>query len=190
MVSRIEKRKRVLLNDKEKLKSFINKYTVKKGQFTLASGQKSNYYIDLRQITLMKEPAKLIGKLMLQLLYNNDIKNIDAVGGLTLGADPVATSIMYESNNINSFVVRKKIKEHGAKNKIEGPNISGKNVVIVEDTSTTGKSVKEAIDACILGKANVLAVAVIVDRDTGAKEYIKNLGYKYLYLISKNDLDI
>jgi orotate phosphoribosyltransferase len=168
----------------------INKYAVKKGDFTLASGKKSSYYIDLRKVTLRANSSKLIGKLMLSLFEKNNIVNIDAVGGLTLGADPVATAIMHNSKNINSFVVRKKPKIHGVKNQIEGPDIKGKNVVIVEDTSTTGESAKQAVDVAIKKGANILAVAVIVDRNTGAKEFVENLGFNYLYLFSVNDLTV
>lgn len=161
------------------------------GKVTLASGKEADYYIDLRRITLDGTAAPLVGRVMRDL--TQDIA-YDAVGGLTLGADPVATSMLHavaaEGGVLDAFVVRKAEKAHGLQRRIEGAEVAGRDVLAVEDTSTTGGSVLTAVEALRDAGANVVAVAVIVDRDTGAKEKVEAEGLPYLFAYSKADLGI
>ena len=158
-----------------KLAELVRELAVIRGEVTLASGLKSDFYVDMRRATLHHEAAPLIGHVMLDMLEEAGIspEDIDAVGGLTMGADPVATAIMHAAASrgldVDAFVVRKAAKDHGMKRRIEGPDIAGRNVVVLEDTSTTGGSPLEAAKAVSEAGANILAVAVVVDRDTGAK---------------------
>ncbi len=179
-----------------KLAELVRELAVIRGEVTLASGLKSDFYVDMRRATLHHEAAPLIGHVMLDMLEEAGIspEDIDAVGGLTMGADPVATAIMHAAAsrglNVDAFVVRKAAKDHGMKRRIEGPDIAGRNVVVLEDTSTTGGSPLEAAKAVSEAGANILTVAVVVDRDTGAKEKIEATGYKYLHALSLSDLEL
>ena len=176
--------------DRHRLIELINELAVVHGEVTLSSGIKADYYVDLRRATLHHEASKLIGAQMLQMLTEHGINNIEAVGGLTMGADPVAAAIMNASENIDAFVVRKQAKQHGMGRQVEGPDISGRKVVVVEDTSTTGGSPLTAADAVKEAGAEILCIATVVDRDTGAREVIEKEGYKYLSLISLEDLGL
>ena len=176
--------------DRHRLIELINELAVVHGEVTLSSGIKANYYVDLRRATLHHEASKLIGAQMLQMLTQNGISEIDAVGGLTMGADPVAAAIMNASDNIDAFVVRKQAKQHGMGRQVEGPEISGRKVVVVEDTSTTGGSPLTAAEAVKEAGADILCIATVVDRETGAAEVIEKAGYKYLSLISLEDLGL
>ncbi len=155
---------------------------VKTGDFTLASGKKSNVYIDCRKITLHPEGSRLIAKIILEKIKN--IK-VDAIGGLTLGADPI-TSAVVALSEIPGFIVRKKEKEHGTKQKIEGHISSGWNVVIVEDVATTGGSTLQAIEAVEEIGAKVVKVVAVVDREEGSKEALKN--YDFDPIFKKSEL--
>ena len=176
--------------DRHRLIELINELAVVHGEVTLSSGIKADYYVDLRRATLHHEASKLIGAQMLQMLTEHGINNIEAVGGLTMGADPVAAAIMNASENIDAFVVRKQAKQHGMGRQVEGPDISGREVVVVEDTSTTGGSPLTAAEAVKEAGAEILCIATVVDRDTGAREVIEKEGYKYLSLISLEDLGL
>lgn len=164
------------------------------GRVTLSSGLEADYYVDLRRATLHHEAAPLIGKVMLKLLADNGIKDIDAVGGLTMGADPVATALMHQAAGqgiaLDAFVVRKQAKAHGMGRQVEGPSVEGKRVVVLEDTSTTGGSPLTAAEALKAAGAIVVAVATVVDRNTGAKEAIEAAGYPYLTAITLADLGL
>lgn len=185
-------------NDKQRarLAELINELSVTHGDFTLASGLKSKFYVDMRQATLHHEAGPLIGHVMLDLLEENGFtaEDVDAVGGLTMGADPVATAIMHAAASrgldIDAFVVRKEPKDHGTKRQIEGPSIAGRRVIVLEDTSTTGGSPLRALEICREAGAEVLAVAVVVDRNTGAKEKIEAAGVPYLAALSLTDLGL
>ena len=159
------------------------------GKVILSSGREADYYVDLRRVTLDAEAAPLVGEVMLDLLKDWDY---DAVGGLTLGADPVATAMMHvaaqRGKKIDSFVVRKAEKQHGLQRRIEGPDVRGRRVVAVEDTSTTGGSVLSAVDALREAGAHVVGVAVIVER--GAKEAIRKAGLEYRSAFSASDLGL
>ena len=178
------------ITPRQRLIELINELSVVHGEVTLSSGIKANYYVDLRRSTLHHEASKLIGTLMLEMLRDNGISSIDAVGGLTMGADPVAAAIMNAGENIDAFVVRKQTKEHGMGRRVEGPEIVGRKVVVVEDTSTTGGSPLTAAEAVKEAGAEILCVATVVDRDTGAREVIEKAGYKYLTLINLEDLGL
>ena len=178
------------ITPRQRLIELINELSVVHGEVTLSSGIRANYYVDLRRSTLHHEASKLIGTLMLEMLRDNGISSIDAVGGLTMGADPVAAAIMNAGENIDAFVVRKQTKEHGMGRRVEGPEIVGRKVVVVEDTSTTGGSPLTAAEAVKEAGAEILCVATVVDRDTGAREVIEKAGYKYLTLINLEDLGL
>ncbi len=181
---------------REQLRDLITELAVVRGRVTLASGREADYYVDLRRVTLHHAAAPLIGHLLLDTLEEAGFgpADIDAVGGLTLGADPVATSLLHAAASrglaLDAFVVRKESKAHGLQRRIEGPDVAGRKVVAVEDTSTTGGSVLTAVEALREAGADVVAVAVIVDRNTGAKEKIEAEGLPYFYLYGLNDLGL
>jgi orotate phosphoribosyltransferase len=166
------------MSARDKLKSEIVNKAVVHGKVILSSGKEADYYVDLRRVTLDLELTK-------DLEY-------DAVGGLTLGADPVATAMMHvaasKGHALDSFVVRKAEKAHGLQRRIEGPDVVGKRVLAVEDTSTTGGSVLTAVEALKEAGAIVVGVAVIVER--GAKQAILDAGYKYYAAYSLQDLGL
>ncbi|GAA3055549.1 hypothetical protein GCM10020000_42340 [Streptomyces olivoverticillatus] len=159
------------------------------GKVTLSSGKEADYYIDLRRITLDAEAAPLVGQVMLDATADLDF---DAVGGLTLGADPVATSMLHAAaargRKLDAFVVRKAQKTHGMQRRIEGPDIKGRRVLVVEDTSTTGGSPLTAVEAAREAGAEVVAVATIVDR--GAEQAIADAGLRYVTGYSLGDLGL
>ncbi|MDP1712733.1 MAG: orotate phosphoribosyltransferase [Candidatus Nanopelagicaceae bacterium] len=177
------------MNSRDALKEQINKKAVIHGKVILSSGIEADYYVDLRRVTLDAVAAPLVGEVMLDLLEGWDF---DAVGGLTLGADPVAAAIMHVAGQrgrlIDSFVVRKAEKQHGLQRRIEGPDVQGRRVVAVEDTSTTGGSVLSAVEALCEAGAIVVGVAVIVER--GAKQAILDAGLEYRAAFSLGDLGL
>lgn len=180
--------------DKPRLVELVKELAVVHGKVTLSSGIEADYYVDLRRATLHHEAAPLIGKVMLDLIDSANLGHIDAVGGLTMGADPVATAILHQAaargRVLNAFVVRKQAKRHGMARQVEGPDVAGKNVVVLEDTSTTGASPLTAAEALQNAGANVLAIATVVDRNTGAKEAIESKGFRYYSAISLSDLGL
>ena len=183
------------MNDslRRRLIELVGSLAVQRGDFTLASGKKSSYYVDMRRATLHHEAGPLVGLDMLEEAgFGAGVA--DAVGGLTMGADPVATAIMHAAASrgldVDAFVVRKETKDHGTKRRIEGPSVEGRNVVILEDTSTTGGSPIQALEAAREAGANVLAVAVVVDRATGAREKIEACGVPYLAALGLEDLGL
>lgn len=181
---------------REQLLELIKTLAVVHGKVTLSSGREADYYVDLRRVTLHHRAAPLIGHLLLDRLEEVGLgtAEIDAVGGLTLGADPVATSLLHAAasrgQDLDAFVVRKETKAHGMQRRIEGPDIAGRKVVVLEDTSTTGGSPIAAVEAAREAGAEVLGVAVVVDRATGAQAKIEALGVPYHYLFSLSDLGL
>jgi len=168
---------------KEELKKLLKETgAVKFGDFTLSSGKKSDFYVDCRKVTLHPQGAKLIGKIILEKI--KDVK-VDAVGGLTLGADPI-TGAVVTLGDIPGFIVRKKAKEHGTGQKIEGLIEKGWNVVIVEDVATTGASALQAIQAAEAVGTKVVKVISVVDRQEGAAEALKN--YDFDPIFTKSEL--
>ncbi|GAA0506625.1 orotate phosphoribosyltransferase [Saccharopolyspora subtropica] len=173
---------------RSELASLVKELAVVHGRVTLSSGKEADYYVDLRRATLHHRAAPLIGRLLRQLTADWDFS---AVGGLTLGADPVATAMMHaEGRPLDSFVVRKSAKTHGMQRLIEGPDVSGRRVLAVEDTSTTGGSVLTAVNALRENGAEVVGVATVVDRDTGAREAIEAAGLPYRSLLGLADLGL
>ena len=162
------------------------------GDFTLTSGARASYYVDLRRVSLDHRVAPLIGQVMLDLIAQ--IPDVHAVGGLTMGADPIAAAILHQGAArglaYDAFVVRKEPKDHGRGRQVEGPDLAGKRVIVVEDTSTTGGSPLQAIEALRKVGAEIAAVAVVVDRATGARERIEAAGYPYLAAIGLEDLGL
>ncbi len=181
---------------REQLRDLIRELAVVHGRVTLASGKEADYYVDLRRVTLHHAAAPLIGHLLLDLLEEQGFGpgEVDSVGGLTLGADPVATALLHAAASrglaLDACVVRKEGKAHGMQRRIEGPDVAGRRVVAVEDTSTTGGSVMTAVEALREGGAEVVAVAVIVDRGTGARERIEAEGLPYFSLYDLADLGL
>ena len=177
------------MTSRDALKEEILKKAVVHGKVILSSGKEADYYVDLRRVTLDSTAAPLVGDVMLDLVKDWEF---DAVGGLTLGADPVATAMMHiaaqEGKKIDSFVVRKAEKAHGLQRRIEGPDVQGKRVVAVEDTSTTGGSVLTAVEALREAGAIVVGVAVIVER--GAKGKVTEAGLEYRAAYSLQDLGL
>lgn len=177
-----------------RLVELIKELAVVHGRVTLSSGIEADYYVDLRRATLHHEAAPLIGKVMLDLLAENGLADFDAAGGLTMGADPVGTAIMHQAaargKAVDAFVVRKAAKAHGMGRQVEGPEVRGRRVVVVEDTSTTGGSPLTAAKALEEAGAIIVAVATVVDRDTGAKQVIEDAGYRYLSAVSLDDLGL
>jgi len=165
----------------------IKAKAIVRGKVILSSGKEADFYVDLRRVTLDAVAAPLVGEVMLELTKDLDF---EAVGGLTLGADPVATAMLHaaakQGRKLDAFVVRKSEKAHGLQRRIEGPDVKGKRVLAVEDTSTTGGSVLTAVEALKEAGAIVVGVAVIVER--GAKEKVESNGLKYLSAFSLEDI--
>jgi len=179
-------------SDRDALRELIKQLAVVNGKVTLSSGREADYYIDLRRITLQAVAAPIVGRVMLDLMADWDFA---AVGGLTMGADPIGTAVLHAAAArggpaVDSFVVRKAAKAHGLQRRIEGPDVAGRRVVAVEDTSTTGASPLAAVEALREAGAEVVGVAVIVDRDTGAREVIEKLGVPYRYAYGLDDLGL
>jgi orotate phosphoribosyltransferase len=177
-----------------RLVELIKELAVVHGRVTLSSGIEADYYVDLRRATLHHEAAPLIGQVMLDMLDAAGISDFDAAGGLTMGADPVGTAIMHQAaardRKIDAFVVRKAAKAHGMGRQVEGPSVEGRKVIVVEDTSTTGGSPLTAAKALEEAGAIIVAVATVVDRDTGAQKVIEDAGYRYLSAVTLDDLGL
>ena len=177
---------------RQQLINYISSDAVFHGDFTLTSGKKATYYVDLRKVSLDHRVAPLIGQVMLDVIAQ--IQDVVAVGGLTMGADPIATAILHQGAArglaYDAFVVRKEPKDHGRGRQVEGPDLAGKRVVVLEDTSTTGGSPLAAIEALEKVGAIIAGVAVVVDRSTGARERIEAAGYPYFYAIGLTDLGL
>ena len=184
---------------RDRLLALIDDLAVVRGRVTLASGMEADYYLDLRRVTLEHRAAPLVGDVVVDLLDEHGLLHgeqaVQSIGGLTMGADPVATAVMHcaaaRDIPLDAFVVRKAAKQYGMGRRVEGPSVEGRNVIALEDTSTTGGSVLEAVNALREAGAHVVAVVVIVDRDTGAKERVEaEAGVPYLAAISTRDLGL
>lgn len=177
------------MTDRDNLLAEIKKKAVVHGKVTLSSGMEADYYLDLRRITLDGAAAPLVGRVMLDVTEDLDY---DAVGGLTLGADPVASAMLHAAaargRALDAFVVRKAQKQHGMQRRIEGPEVKGRRVLVVEDTSTTGDSPLTAVEALREAGAEVVAVATIVDR--GGSKRIIDEGHAYRTAFTLRDLGL
>lgn len=173
---------------KARLAALVAEHAVVHGAVTLSSGRQADYYVDLRRISLHHEAAPLVGLLLRELTADWDYA---AVGGLTLGADPVATSMLHAPGRpLDAFVVRKAAKAHGMQRQIEGPNITGRSVLVVEDTTTTGGSPLTAVAAAREAGATVVGVATILDRGAEASTVIGEAGLAYRSLLNLADLGL
>lgn len=179
------------MTERDHLIQHILDLAVVRGRVTLASGKEADYYVDLRRVTLDGAAAPLVGRVMRDLVADWDF---EAVGGLTLGADPVAVAMLHaaaaEGGRLDAFVVRKDAKAHGLQRRIEGTEVAGRRCLVVEDTSTTGGSVMTAVGAVREAGGQVIGVAVIVDRDTGARERIEAAGIPYRFAVGLDDLGL
>ena len=180
-----------LESERRALVDLIAAEAVFHGDFTLSSGKKATYYVDMRKLTLDHRAAPAIGRIMLDLIGDLDVV---AVGGLTLGADPIANSVLHASvateRPLDAFVVRKEPKDHGRGRQIEGAEVTGKRVVIVEDTSTTGGSPLKAAEVAAAAGAEIVAVVTVVDRKTGAQAAVEAAGYEWRSIIDLDDLGL
>lgn len=179
------------MSDRSDLIKHISDLAVVHGKVTLASGKEADYYVDMRRVTLDGAASPVVGRVMNDLVSDLDF---DAVGGLTLGADPVATAMLHASasagGRLDAFVVRKESKAHGMQRRIEGTEVAGRRVLVVEDTSTTGGSALTAVEAVREAGGEVVAVAVVVDRGTGAAEAVAAEGLEYRYAVELSDLGL
>ena len=177
------------MTDRAELLNVINAEAVIHGDVVLSSGQHASWYIDLRRVLLDGRVAPLAGRVMLDATAD---LSYEAVGGLTLGADPVATAMMHAAGargrHLDAFVVRKAEKTHGLQRRIEGPAVAGRRVLAVEDTSTTGASVLTAVDALVEAGAEVVGVAVVVER--GARQRVTERGLRYRAAYELADLGL
>lgn len=179
------------MSARDDLLSLVKALAVVPGRVTLSSGREADYYLDLRRITLAGTAGPLVGEAMLELTASYAF---DAVGGLTMGADPVALAMLHAAaghgRRLDACVVRKEAKAHGLQRRVEGPDLAGRRVLAVEDTSTTGNSVLSAVEGLRDAGAEVVAVAVIADRDTGARQRVEAAGLDYLTLYELVDLGL
>jgi orotate phosphoribosyltransferase len=179
------------MSPRDSLVRLLRERSVRRGSFTLASGRQSDTYIDARATTMSPEGLALIGPLALALIRESGWTP-DAVGGLTLGADPVTYAISYASATspplVRAFTVRKEAKAHGTQRLIEGPYLEGDRVVIVEDVITSGGSALRAADAVRGAGGVVLGVLAVVDRHEGGQENIAKAGLSVVALVMAAEL--
>ena len=174
------------MSDRDELLAGIKARAVIYGDFILSSGRHSSSYVDLRRVLLDGRLAPLAGRVLLN--ATADLA-YEAVGGLTLGADPVACAMMHAAASrgtpLDAFVVRKAEKTHGTQRRIEGPDVAGRRVLAVEDTSTTGSSVLTAVDALQEAGAEVVGVAVLVERGARPRVLDRGLPYRAVYELAE-----
>jgi orotate phosphoribosyltransferase len=175
---------------RDELLKLVMEKAVRKGDHTLSSGKKSNYYIDGKQVTLDPKGLLLLGKVILSMIHG---AQADAVGGPTLGADPMAAAVSLLSSQtgrpLRAFIVRKEEKKHGTQKRIEGPELQkGDRVVVVEDVITSGKTVLEAIQEIEKLNCRVVKVICLVDREEGADEILSP--YNYSPIFTKTELGL
>jgi orotate phosphoribosyltransferase len=165
--------------------------SAKRGQFTLASGKQSTFYIDARLTTMSPEGLSIIGPLALSVLGESNWR-VDAIGGLTLGADPISYAISYASARSNrplrAFTVRKEAKDHGTGRLLEGPFRRGDRVAVIEDVITTGGSALRAIDAVRAADGIVAGVLALVDREEGGRQAIEEAGVPVVALVTAGQI--
>ncbi len=177
---------------RQRLRAFIMERSIRHGDFTLSSGRKSTYFLDGKATTLSAEGAVLVGEVIFDMIKDLDL---DAIGGPTLGADPIATAVSIESfrqgKPIDAFIVRKnEAKDHGLRDRIAGPLKPNSRVVVVEDAVTTGGSIRQALDAVREAGHTIVKVITIVDRLEGGEANLKALGYELASVFTVRDLGI
>lgn len=180
---------------RDELKAILQKKSIRAGEFTLASGRKSDFYVDCRVTTMDCRGAILVGEVAFEAvektLASSEL-NPDAIGGMTMGADPISLAIAMESSRrgqpLQMFSVRKEAKKYGTGKRVEGNFHSGNTVILVEDTATTGGSTLKAMDAIEAEGGKVAFVLILVDRQEGAKEVIEKRGVSVLSIFGKDEL--
>lgn len=182
---------------KEELRQLVMDLAVKRGEFILASGRKSSYYIDARLVTLHPQGAHLVGRVILQELSRAGLlSELDAVAGMTLGADPMVTAVAMESRQFEgakpvfAAIVRKETKDHGTGRKVEGPISAGMKVAVLEDTSTTGGSAQKAAGALKEMNCEVAVIVSLIDRLEGARENIEKAGFRFMSVFTIKELGL
>lgn len=181
------------MSDKAQLKELLLTLSYQKKEIVLSSGQKSSFYFDGKQTSLHPQGAYLLGKLFYQLIFKN-WPEVEAVGGPTLGADPLVSAVSITSyqnkKGIPAFIIRKEPKKHGTQAWIEGEkNLKpGMKVVLLEDVVTTGGSLIKAIQKARDAKLSILGAAVIVDREEGGREALEKEGVDFKALFTKSEL--
>ena len=179
------------MTDYSTLVTLLAERSARRGRFTLASGKQSDFYIDARLTTMSPEGLSIIGSLALSTLRESGWK-VDAVGGLTLGADPISYAISYASaasgHPLRAFTVRKEPKAHGTGKLLEGPIREGDRVAVIEDVITTGGSALRAIEAVRSAKASVVGVLALVDREEGGRQAIEKAGVSVISLVTVNQI--
>jgi orotate phosphoribosyltransferase len=179
------------MTDQATLVSLLAERSTKRGQFTLASGKQSKYYVDARLTTMSPEGLSVIGPLALSTLKQSGWR-VDAVGGLTLGADPISYAISYASarsdHPLRAFTVRKEVKSHGTGKRIEGPFKEGDRVAVIEDVITTGGSALRAIEAVRAANGIVAGVLALVDREEGGRQVIEASGVPVISLVAASEI--
>ncbi len=178
------------MSEHSQLVALLASRSARRGHFILASGRESTLYIDARLTTMSPEGLVLIGVLGFQVIHR--MWNPESIGGLTLGADPIAYAISYASSNssspIRAFTVRKEVKTHGTGKLIEGPFRGGDRVVIIDDVITTGSSALRAIEAVTAATGLVVGVLALVDREEGGREAIEATGLPLISLVKAQEL--
>ena len=179
------------MTDQQLLTALLAERSSKKGHFVLASGKESSFYIDARLTTMSPDGLAVIGRFGLSVLRQSDWR-VDAIGGLTLGADPIAYAISYASASSNqplrAFTVRKEAKTHGTGKLLEGPFKSGDNVAVIEDVITTGGSALRAIEAVRAAGGTVSGVLAVVDREEGGREALESAGVPVISLTTASEI--
>ena len=174
--------------DRAALMDLVRRLALQLGDFTLASGKKSKYYLDCRKITLDSAGANLIADGMLELI-GGDLP--DAVGGMAIGADPITGALITVAGRtgkrLKGFIVRKEAKQHGTGRDVEGPVVPGESAIIVEDVVTTGGSTLKAVDKLTTAGARVVGVVALVDRLEGGAEAIRAAGLPFVALCTRRD---
>jgi orotate phosphoribosyltransferase len=177
--------------DYDSLLTLLAERSARRGHFTLSSGRESTLYIDARLTTMSPDGLALIGPVALSALRNTTWR-IDAVGGLTLGADPISYAIAYASATtdqpVRAFTVRKEAKTYGTGQRIEGPFHEGDHVVVIEDVITTGSSALRAVEAVQNAGGMVVGILALVDREEGGKEALLAAGFSVLTLVRATDI--
>lgn len=179
------------MTNRERLRDLLVERSVRLGDFTLASGAKSDYYIDARRTTMCAEGQLLLGQVAYTAIRESGLEPTH-VGGLTLGADPVAYAVAHrsalEGDPIDAFTVRKRAKDHGTRQRIEGGLMDSHRALMVEDTMTTGRSTMEAVEAVRTLGAEIVGVLTVVNRADGAEDFYRQQGLSLISLFSGTDL--
>jgi len=181
------------MDTRQQLITLLAERSARRGHFVLSSGRTSNLYIDARLTTMSPEGLALIGPLGLAAIVDAwDQPPVDAIGGLTLGADPIAYAIAYASASSphprRAFTVRKEAKAHGTGRQVEGPYRPGDRVVVVEDVITTGGSALKAVDVLRNQNANIVGVLALVDREEGGREALETAGLPVISLVRASEI--